>query len=263
MVRMVKTSKESQMSVPKSKEFLKPILTFMSDGELHKNKELREKVIEYFNLDETEINEKVKSGKITRVEDRVNWTIQYFRRSLLIQTISRGQYQVTPRGKKVFKEDIDILDEKYLNRFKEFRDFSIPKKSTKKTQPKETPSSPEEPKPTEPKKEVGFVYYIQEEMDGNIKIGFSDDPIKRLSQHQTSNPRELRMLVYVKGNKEDEKKIQKKFESLQTTGEWFKPDKRLLVHIEKEKSKFFEIVQNLSTDYEELRKRIENLEIKI
>ena len=56
-------------------------------------------------------------------------------------------------------------------------------------------------------------------MDGNIKIGFSDDPIKRLSQHQTSNPRELRMLVYVKGNKEDEKKIQKKFESLQTTGE--------------------------------------------
>ena len=76
-------------------------------------------------MDETEINEKVKSGKITRVEDRVNWTIQYFRRSLLIQTISRGQYQVTPRGKKVFKEDIDILDEKYLNRFKEFRDFSI------------------------------------------------------------------------------------------------------------------------------------------
>ena len=124
------------MSVPQFKEFFKPILTFMSGGELHTNKELREKVIEYFNLDETDINEKTKSGKITRVEDRVIWTIQYFRRSRLIQTISRGQYQVTPRGKKVFKEDIDILDEKYLKRFKEFRDFSIPKKSTKKNQPK-------------------------------------------------------------------------------------------------------------------------------
>ena len=56
------------MSVPKFKEFFKPILTFMSDGELHTNKELREKVIEYFKLDETEINEKTKSGKLTKVE---------------------------------------------------------------------------------------------------------------------------------------------------------------------------------------------------
>ena len=100
-------------------------------------------------------------------------------------------------------------------------------------------------------------------MDGNIKIGWSNDPLKRLSEHQTSNSRELRMLVYVKGSQDYEKEIHKKFQNFKTTGEWFKPDKRLLVHIEKERSKFFEIVQNLSNDYEELRKRIENLEIKI
>ena len=235
----------------------------MSDGELHKNKELREKVIEYFNLDETDINERTKGGGITKVESKVTWTIQYLRRSVLIQTLGRGDYRITPRGMEVYESDIDNFDIDYLVRFQEFQDYKNKKTKRKKSQPKETPSPPEEPKPTEPKKEEGFVYYIQEEMDGNIKIGFSDDPIKRLSQHQTSNPRELRMLVYVKGNKEDEKKIQKKFESLQTTGEWFKPDKRLLVHIEKEKSKFFEIVQNLSTDYEELKKRLEVIEGRI
>ena len=68
------------------------------------------------------------------------------------------------------------------------------------------------------------------------------------------------MLVYVKGSQEDEREIHRKFQNSKTTGEWFKPDKRLLVHIEKERSKFFEIVQKLSTDYEYLKSRIDKLE---
>ena len=249
------------MSVPLFKEFFKPILTFISDGEIHTNKELRQKVIQYFKLNESEINETTGSGKVKRVEDRVNWTIQFLRQSLLIQTLSRGQYQINQRGTKVFKEDIDKLDDKYLNKFKEFQDFKN-RKQKKKTQPKETLSPPEELKPEGNKSKEGFVYYIQEELDGNIKIGWSDDPIKRLQQHQTSNSRELRMLVYVKGSQEYERQIHSKFQNSKTTGEWFKPDKRLLVHIEKERSKFFEIVQKLSTDYENLKSRIENLEKK-
>ncbi|MCH2405815.1 MAG: GIY-YIG nuclease family protein, partial [Nitrosopumilus sp.] len=125
------------------------------------------------------------------------------------------------------------------------------------------PSPPEELKPEGNKSKEGFVYYIQEEMDGNIKIGWSDDPIKRLTQHQTSNSRELRMLVYVKGSQEYEREIHRKFQTSKTTGEWFKPDKRLLVHIEKERSKFFEIVQKLSTDYEKLSTDYENLRSRI
>jgi len=234
------------MSVPEFKEFFKPILSFMSDGELHMKKELWDGVIEHFKFNESEINELLPSGKITRVEDRVGWTIKYLRKSL-------------PRGTKIIKEDIDKFDYDYLNKFKEFRNF-INKKTREKTQPKETPSPPEEPKPEGTKSKEGFVYYIQEEMDGNIKIGWSEDPIKRLQQHQTSNSRELRMLVYVKGSPDYEKEIQRKFQTSKTTGEWFKPDKRLLVHIEKERSKFFEIVQKLSTDYENLKSRIEKLE---
>ena len=247
------------MSVPEFKEFFKPILTFMSDGELHTKKELWDSVIEHFKFNESEINELLPSGKITRVEDRVGWTIQYFRKSLIIKTVSWGKYQITPRGTKIIKEDIDKFDYDYLHKFKEFRDFKN-KKTRDKTQPTKLPSPPEEPKPEETKSKEGFVYYIQEELDGNIKIGWSDDPIKRLSQHQTSNSRELRMLVYVKGSQEDEREIHRKFQNSKTQGEWFKPDKRLLVHIEKERSRFFEMVQKLSTDYNDLKNRIEKLE---
>ena len=70
------------MSVPP----FKPILNYMSDGELHTKKELWDEVIEYFKFNESEINEKVPSGKMTRVEDRVSWTIQYLRKSLIIHT---------------------------------------------------------------------------------------------------------------------------------------------------------------------------------
>ena len=250
------------MSVPEFKEFFKPILTFMSDGELHTKKELWDSVIEHFKFNESEINELLPSGKITRVEDRVGWTIQYFRKSLIIKTVSWGKYQITPRGTKIIKEDIDKFDYDYLIKFKEFRDFKN-KKTRDKTQPTKLPSPPEEPKPEETKSKEGFVYYIQEEMDGNIKIGWSEDPIKRLQQHQTSNSRELRMLVYVKGSPDYEREIHSKFQTSKTTGEWFKPDKRLLVHIEKERSKFFEIVQKLSTDYENLKKRLEVIEKKL
>ena len=250
------------MSVPSFKEFFKPILIFMSDGELHTKKELWDEVIEYFKFNKSEINEKLPSGKITRVEDRVGWTIKYLRKSLIIKTVSWGKYQITPRGTKIIKEDIDKFDYDYLNKFKEFRNF-INKKTREKTQPKKPPSPPEELKPEGNKSKEGFVYYIQEEMDGNIKIGWSDDPIKRLTQHQTSNSRELRMLVYVKGSQEYEREIHRKFQTSKTTGEWFKPDKRLLVHIEKERSKFFEIVQKLSTDYEKLSTDYENLRSRI
>ena len=97
------------MSVPSFKEFFKPILIFMSDGELHTNKELREKVIQYFKLNESEINETTGSGKLKRVEVRVNFTIQFLRQSLLIQTLSRGQYQINPRGTKVLRRILTNL----------------------------------------------------------------------------------------------------------------------------------------------------------
>ena len=148
------------MSVPHLKEFFKPILSFMSDGELHTKKELWDGVIEHFKFNESEINELLPSGKITRVEDRVGWTIKYLRKSLIIKTVSWGKYQITPRGTKVFKEDIDKLDDKYLNKFKEFQIYKN-RKQKKKTQPKETPSPPEELKPEGNKSKEGFVYYIQ------------------------------------------------------------------------------------------------------
>ena len=247
------------MSVPLFREFFKPILTFMSNGDVYTPKNLKEQVIEYFNLNETDINEKTEGGRRTKVQDRVKWTISYFTKSMIIKNVSHGKYQITSRGKKVYENDIEKIDIDYLMKFKEFREYKNRKPSkTRKQKNIETNQSEEQT--SEVKKKQGFVYYIQEEMDGNIKIGWSDDPVKRLSQHQTSNSRELRMLVYVRGSQEYEREIHRKFQSSKTTGEWFKPDKRLLVYIEHEKSKLFNTIKELTEDVEDLKSRLEKLE---
>ena len=62
--------KTSKMSVPSFKEFFKPILIFMSDGELHTKKELWDEVIEYFKFNESEINEKLPSGRMSKIGNR-------------------------------------------------------------------------------------------------------------------------------------------------------------------------------------------------
>ena len=110
------------------------------------------------------------------------------------------------------------------------------------------------------KQSKGFVYYIQEGMTGNIKIGYSTDPYQRLRQHQTSNSQSLRMLLYVLGNEEYENELQTRFEHLKTTGEWFKSEDDIIKHIEDERLRMFEQIHKLNDKYELLKKRIELLE---
>ena len=109
------------MSVPQFKEFLKPVLTFMSDGDLYTKKELREKVIDYFKLSEEDVNEKTSSGKSYRIKNRVSWTLGYLKKSKLINLVSRGKYQITTKGINEFKEGIGKSDEYYFEKFKKYR----------------------------------------------------------------------------------------------------------------------------------------------
>lgn len=87
----------------------------------------------------------------------------------------------------------------------------------------------------------GFVYFVQGEFGGGIKIGYSKTPESRLKQLQTSYPDTLKILVLVPGNNKDEKTYHRKFEHIKLNGEWFKPEKELLDEIENLKTKHGQI----------------------
>ena len=72
-------------------------------------------------------------------------------------------------------------------------------------------------------------YFIQHQPSGLIKIGISQNPVKRLASLQTSSPDKLILLGWTVGNLEI--KLHQKYKSLRGRGEWFKPNKEMLLWI--------------------------------
>lgn len=89
--------------VPTFEKFLYPFLVSLKDGELSIN-EMREKITDYFNLSEEDLQVRTKSGRLTQVNDRIGWARQYFRRALLIDIPKNGTYCLTQRGKDFLKK---------------------------------------------------------------------------------------------------------------------------------------------------------------
>lgn len=81
----------------------------------------------------------------------------------------------------------------------------------------------------------GYVYFIQ--MDDNhtnpIKIGFSQEPKKRLKILDYNSPYGLKMIGYIDGDRKLEKEIHKKFKKYNIRGEWFQPSEAILDYLEK------------------------------
>lgn len=69
----------------------------------------------------------------------------------------------------------------------------------------------------------GWIYFIAEDNNQRIKIGYSKDPEKRLKQLKTGNSNGLRIVKTIPGNKIEENKYHKYFEryKIPNSKEWF------------------------------------------
>ena len=66
-----------------------------------------------------------------------------------------------------------------------------------------------------------YLYFIQSDRTGMIKIGRSKDPNKRLKQLQTGNANKLRLIASFRGMGWREKFIHEKLNRWSEEGEWF------------------------------------------
>lgn len=74
-----------------------------------------------------------------------------------------------------------------------------------------------------------MIYFIQEGLHGNIKIGrTSGDPQKRVAQLQCGNPRKLRLIGTVSEEFNAEKDWHEAYGMHHIRGEWFCPSQCLL-----------------------------------
>lgn len=77
---------------------------------------------------------------------------------------------------------------------------------------------------------IPFVYFIQAE-NGMVKIGYARRPAQRWLTLQSSNPMELRLLLFVPGDSVTEERLHAAFERHRHSGEWFRPDTALMAFI--------------------------------
>lgn len=66
-----------------------------------------------------------------------------------------------------------------------------------------------------------MIYFIQNEATQAIKIGFSDNPVKRLASLQTGSAEQLVMIATMPGGFTEERILHERFEEFRLFGEWF------------------------------------------
>ena len=69
-----------------------------------------------------------------------------------------------------------------------------------------------------------MIYFIKATVSQAIKIGYSANPEKRLSELQTGNPDKLLLLGTIRGNVDVEAQLHAQFVQHRLEGEWFSGD---------------------------------------
>lgn len=82
----------------------------------------------------------------------------------------------------------------------------------------------------------GFIYFIQPDVGGLIKIGWATSPASRMAQMQAHGPLILRLLHSEPGNGKQERALHARFGDLRQHGEWFGPGPELMTYIEQRRS---------------------------
>lgn len=110
------------MAIPIFEDFLYPFLAFVGEKDMT-TREIRQAIIEKFDLTEEDCAQKTRNGTSTQLNDRINWTRQYLRRALFIDLPSRGVYRISSRGREYLQSHTD-LRKKDLMEYPEFASYA-------------------------------------------------------------------------------------------------------------------------------------------
>lgn len=111
------------MAIPKYDELYRDILDILADMQVHKSKEIKEILASKFGVSDAERKELLPSGRQAVFDNRIGWARTYLKKAGLIESPTRGAYQLTQTGKGVLEENPRIIDNSYLDRFDSFKEF--------------------------------------------------------------------------------------------------------------------------------------------
>lgn len=141
------------MGIPDYQSLMLPVLLLAGDEGEHTLKEVPEVLARQFELSETELAELLPSGRKTRFYDRIGWAVTYLRKAGLLESLQRGTFRITERGKDVLKESPGLIDVHYLEKFDEFVEFRA-----RRYRSEDGPQGSEETAPQTPEESIELAY---------------------------------------------------------------------------------------------------------
>lgn len=129
------------MAMPKLKELYCSILKYLpeSSSDYRSFKEIKDKMVEEFNLSEAEQNERHASGQ-KKLENTIRWALRYLEVADLQERPSRGEYRITAKGKNLRADDNKIIELVTLARKEKLKGDKEGSPETQEQQPTSPPA---------------------------------------------------------------------------------------------------------------------------
>ena len=128
----------------------------LSDDDEYRRRSIIRSVVDGFDLTDQERAKMLPSGKGLVVRNRVGWAIAYLKQAGLLQTPTRGVYQITDRGKEALAAGLDEINNDYLMQFDEFNQF---KSRARASQQKSIPNTEQASETPEEELEIAYQQY--------------------------------------------------------------------------------------------------------
>jgi restriction system protein len=109
--------------IPDYQSLMLPLLQYAADSEEHSLRESIEALAKSFGLSENDRMQLLPSGRQPVMDNRVGWARTYLAKAGLLEVTRRGHFRITARGREVLRENPELINVRYLDRFPEFVSF--------------------------------------------------------------------------------------------------------------------------------------------
>ena len=111
------------MPIPDYQTVMLPLLRFAGDQQEHSLREAIDTISDKFNLTKQERQALLPNGQQPIFHNRVGWAQTFMKKAGLLTSTRRWHFRITHRGLEVLKQNPKKIDVKFLDQFKEFREF--------------------------------------------------------------------------------------------------------------------------------------------
>lgn len=111
------------MTIPDFQSLMRPVLASLADGEVRRSRDVKDAMVEQFELTAEERAQMLPSGRQRTMDNRVGWAMTYLSQAGLVERPQRGQLRISPAGCEALRRFPERIDMKVLETYPDYLAF--------------------------------------------------------------------------------------------------------------------------------------------